>query len=213
MAQNNVVVVLEELGTRARDSEEGYRAAAEDTHDPDLQRAFRDLSDERRGFADEIERLIRQHGGTPPARSGSLAGAAHRMFMDLRTAITQDDRTAVLTEVARGEGVAEAAYDSALRAELPGDVKAVVQRQHDRVRSTRNRFRSLSGGEAMPGVSSAMGKIGGVAQTSADMATELVRGQPLLATLAVFGLGLVVGLAASGGVGSRRSSYSRVPWR
>ena len=216
MAHDTVVSVLQELGTRARDSEEGYRAAAEDTRDSELQRAFRDLSDERRGFADEIDRLIRQHGGQPTTRGGSLAGAAHRMFMDLRTAMSGSDRNAVLTEVARGEGVAEAAYDSALRAELPSEIKQIVQRQHDRVRSTRDRFRHLSGSEGGSSMGGMAGSIAGAASSmggrSAEMAGDFVRGQPLLAGLAFFGAGLVAGMMLGGGSG-RRSYYRRGSWR
>jgi uncharacterized protein (TIGR02284 family) len=61
----------------------------------------------------------------------------HRVFVDLKAAITGNSRRAVVDEVARGESYAEAVFDKALRADLPMDVQQIVRRQHNSVRESR----------------------------------------------------------------------------
>lgn len=70
------------------------------------------------------------------------AGAAHRLFIDLRSAISRRDRTAILSEIVRGESVLEEAYDTAIRAGLPPEIHNIVRRQHRLARRSRDRFRA-----------------------------------------------------------------------
>jgi uncharacterized protein (TIGR02284 family) len=72
----------------------------------------------------------------------------HRAWVDLKTAITDRDNLAVLEECERGEAAAVAAYENALREEMPGDLRALldlqyegVKRNHDRVRQLRDTAR------------------------------------------------------------------------
>src|SRR5262245_52618965 len=106
---------LQDLSASSHDSEQGYRRSAQDASDSDLKQQFEQLANERSSMAAELDRLIRQHGGEPIWKEGSLTGAAHRMWMDLRTALSNNDRQVILEEVARGESAAEEAYDNALR--------------------------------------------------------------------------------------------------
>ena len=74
-----------------------------------------------------------------------LHGAAHRGWMNTRSAIIGMDDRAILTECERGEDYAERAYASALKENLPADVRSLIARQfrvvkqnHDHVREMRN---------------------------------------------------------------------------
>lgn len=145
MSNDRVASLIEDVAKRCRDSEEGYRTAAADAHDPELRRQFEQLSRERAGMAAELDDLIRKYGGEPPAAGGSALGAAHRAFTDLRAALSRDDRNGVLAEVARGESAAEESYDVYKTEDLPQDVRDVLKRHHDRVRATRDRYRQMSG--------------------------------------------------------------------
>ena len=59
--------------------------------------------DEEQRNVEGLDQLIREQGGRTGARTGRLGGYADRLFASLRGALTGDDRTAALGEVARGE--------------------------------------------------------------------------------------------------------------
>jgi len=186
-----VISVLQDLSARAHDSELGYRRAAEDVQDADLKRQFEQLANERASMASELDRLVREHGGEPSWTEGTTLGAVHRMFTDLKSAITGGSRQSVLTEIARGESAAEEAYDQAMRQSLPMNARRVVQEQHRRVRETRNRYRAMSGmGESTR-------RTGALAQqwTSGQggAVSQYMYERPVMASVVVFAIGFVLG--------------------
>lgn len=76
-----------------------------------------------------------------------MAGALHRGWVSVKTALSTQDDKAVLEECERGEDAAVARYRKALKAALPADVRALVERQaqgaqrnHDEVRALRDGF-------------------------------------------------------------------------
>lgn len=184
-SDSNVVEVLQELATVCRDSQEGYKTAAEEAEDPELRSEFQDLARKRGQECDELDRLIRENGGEPAPRSGSLTGQAHRMFVSLRSALSSSDRAAVLNEVARGESYAEAAFDKAKRRALSGQAGETVQRLHDSVKQSRDRFRRMLEAEGGSGV------LGG--QQPLQTVTRYVSEQPVMSTFVALGLGFLIG--------------------
>jgi uncharacterized protein (TIGR02284 family) len=80
-----------------------------------------------------------------------MKAAVHRGWISLKSTASTRDSKAILEECERGEDYAKAKYGEALRQELPGAVRELVERQyqgvvanHDRVRDLRNRYRSRS---------------------------------------------------------------------
>ncbi len=78
---------------------------------------------------------------------GSVLGALHRRWVNVKTAITGKDEAAVLAECERGEDMAVVAYKDALAQDLPSDVRKLIERQyqgaianHDLVRGFRDSF-------------------------------------------------------------------------
>jgi len=189
MSNDKVASLLNDIARRCRDGEEGYRLAAEDSRDGELKQQLRQLSRERAGMADELDALIRKYGGEPPAKGGTLLGAAHRAFVDVKAALSRDDRRAVLEEVARGESVAEESYDAVKREELPQDVKDTIGRHHARVRATRDRYRQMSGL-----MSPSSGVVAAAIQAPRAMG-QLVEERPILSASMAFFLGLAAGAA------------------
>jgi uncharacterized protein (TIGR02284 family) len=66
--------------------------------------------------------------------------------------LTNQDNVAVLEECERGETLAVMAYENALREELPGELRAILdlqyegaKRNHDRVRQLRDAARHRAG--------------------------------------------------------------------
>jgi uncharacterized protein (TIGR02284 family) len=145
---DRVTSVLNDLVETSKDGEEGFRAAAEDTKNGELQTIFmRRAEDCRRGAVD-LQQLIVRLGGEPET-SGSLAGAVHRGWVNLKASVSGRPDLAILEECERGEDIAKMRYREALGKELPEDIRLVVQRQydgvvqnHDQIRDLRDRYRA-----------------------------------------------------------------------
>ena len=71
------------------------------------------------------------------------AGALHRGWVSVRSALTTYDARAVLQEAARGEDNAVARYRKALKQPLPDAVKQVVERQFQQVQRNHDEIKRL----------------------------------------------------------------------
>lgn len=147
---DDVVDVLNDLLESCRDGEYGFRTSSENADSPDLKALFMRHSTECGVAARELEAEIRRLGGEP-ASGGTVAGALHRGWVSVKTALTSQDDKAVLEECERGEDSAVAQYRKALKQPLPPAVRVVVERQaqgaqrnHDEVRDLRDRYRSAA---------------------------------------------------------------------
>ncbi len=82
--------------------------------------------------------------GCPPIKGGSIAGALHRSWLELRARSSDRDERGILEECERGEEFAEARYAQVLDDEgLPPELRGLIERQYRGVRLTRARVRSL----------------------------------------------------------------------
>lgn len=148
MADKNISV-LNDLIEVSRDGEQGFLKAAEDAKNPELKELFTSRASEISAAIRELQAQVIALGGRPE-ESGSVAGALHRGWVSLRSAVADRDDLAILEETERGEDVAKKKYADALQSdELSFEVRALVERQyqgvlrnHDLVRDLRNRYRS-----------------------------------------------------------------------
>lgn len=147
---DHVIKVLNQLIETSKDGEKGFAAAADDTKTAELQQLFRNRSRDCATGAAELQALVSQLGGKPED-SGTVSGAVHRGWTNLKAAVTSRSDLVLLEECERGEDVAKAAYAKALQDTLPENVRAVVERQyqgvlrnHDQVRDLRNRYRTTT---------------------------------------------------------------------
>ncbi|MGB8167899.1 MAG: PA2169 family four-helix-bundle protein [Chthoniobacteraceae bacterium] len=142
----SITSVLNSLIETCKDGQEGFRTAAENVKSADSKALFFELATQRQQFASELQGLV-DGLGDEPEKSGSIAGALHRGWIDLKAAVTNDDEHSILAECERGEDSAAAEYHKALEQNhLPQNVRAIVERQatavqaaHDRVRALRDR--------------------------------------------------------------------------
>lgn len=144
MDQDDVIAILNDLIETCKDGEAGFHACADGTRNPQLISFFEEAALRCAEGAAQLQDKIRELGGEP-GRSGSMLGAAHRGWMDARSAIVGMDDRAILTECERGEDYAEKAYASVLKENLPADVRSLIAKQfrvvkqnHDHVREMRN---------------------------------------------------------------------------
>jgi uncharacterized protein (TIGR02284 family) len=143
----SIASVLNSLIETCRDGQEGFRTAAENAKSNDFKSLFTELAVQRQLFVGELRRLVAALGEEAQT-TGSMGGAIHRGWMDLKAAITHGDQHAILTECERGEYAALDAYRHALvREELPDHILRAIERQflaiskaHDRIQLLRNRL-------------------------------------------------------------------------
>ena len=141
--------VLNNLIETSKDGEQGFRTSADNAKDPELKELLRKRAEDCARGAAELQSLVAGMGDEPE-KSGSVAGAVHRGWVNIKASLSIDDDLAILEEVERGEDVAKASYRKALESgELSPGARAIVQKQydgvlrnHDQVRALRDRYRN-----------------------------------------------------------------------
>jgi uncharacterized protein (TIGR02284 family) len=144
MADNdNVISVLNNLIETCKDGQNGFQTAAEGVKRSDVKSLFYQYSQQRAQFAGELQTEVRRLGGDPE-KAGSVAATLHRGWINIKSAVTGEDENAVLAECERGEDSAVSNYKDALAdANLPADVRAIVERQYAQVQEAHDRIRNL----------------------------------------------------------------------
>ncbi|HEY0048400.1 MAG TPA: PA2169 family four-helix-bundle protein [Pyrinomonadaceae bacterium] len=142
MANDSVVTTLNNLIETCKDGQEGFQQAAEGVQDSSLKSLFYEYSQQRAKFVGELQGLVRDLGGEAET-SSSIAGALHRGWINIKSAVTGRDDAAILNECERGEDIAKSAYKDALAADLPSNVTSVIQEQATQVQQAHDRIRGL----------------------------------------------------------------------
>ena len=139
----DIASVLNSLIETCKDGQEGFRSAAENVKNADMAALFRSYSSQRQQFAAELQTFVRGLG-EGMEKSGSVAGALHRGWIDLKAAVSAKDEHAILAECERGEDSAVDEYRDALQhSELPAEVHGVIARQYASVQEAHDRVRDL----------------------------------------------------------------------
>lgn len=150
MTNDNTISTLNNLIETCKDGQQGFKDAAEGVDNSQLKTVFYDYSQQRARFAGELQDAVRNLGGEPED-SASFSGSIHRGWINIKSAVTGSDETAILNECERGEDVAVKEYQKALDQDLPENIAEVVRRQygeiqeaHDRIKNLRNSARSAN---------------------------------------------------------------------
>ncbi|MFP3646411.1 PA2169 family four-helix-bundle protein [Paraburkholderia sp. SIMBA_054] len=145
----NVVSVLNDLIETSKDGEKGFLKAAEDAHDAQLKTLFLSRADDCARSIRELQDAVQGLGGKPETH-GSMSGALHRGWLDVKSAVTDRSDHEILAECEKGEDIAKKRYHDALEEDLPPDVRRVVEGQyqgvlqnHDRVRDLRDQYAAV----------------------------------------------------------------------
>jgi uncharacterized protein (TIGR02284 family) len=155
-SNDDVISTLNSLIETCKDGQYGFKEAAEGVERSDLKSLFYEFSQQRAEFAGVLQGLVRTLGGDAED-SGSVSGAVHRSWIDIKAAVTGRDEEAILNECERGEDYAKDAYRSAIEMNLPSNVKDVLTQQAQAVQAAHNRVKMLRDAEghktASPGTS------------------------------------------------------------
>lgn len=127
------------------DRYEGYQKAMEQTKDADLKSLFSKYSANSNTYASELRTLIPAPKEEPARDETRLSGKFYRAWMDVKNALSTNDRKAVLNSCEYGEDVAKKAYENVLEdreAMSPGSV-ALIQNQFDHLLDAHNTIKGL----------------------------------------------------------------------
>ena len=111
---DELIEELKHLLHIANDGKEGYKTAAEDADSAELKALFTTYSIQRSEFEMELKSCLQQLGAASDNESGGPLGALHRVWMDVKTALTSNDNHAILDACITGEKAAIEAYDKVL---------------------------------------------------------------------------------------------------
>jgi uncharacterized protein (TIGR02284 family) len=141
--QKKIISTINSLIETVKDGQKGFKQAAEAVRDSNLKSLFSEFSLQRAKFASELQGEARQLGENKPEHSSSTAGAMHRAWINLKSAITSGDDHAILAECERGEDSAVKEYQDAMEDDLSSPVRDIVARQYREVKSAHDRIRQL----------------------------------------------------------------------
>ncbi|SNC63372.1 conserved hypothetical protein [Hymenobacter gelipurpurascens] len=123
----------------------GYQEAAEGVSSPELKSKLSQLSQQRAQFASELTQHANQYGITPQDETtvegvvADAAAAVHRGWINIKSAITGQDDSAILGECETGDATALSSYETALKSrELPTEARTVIEKQHGEILSAKN---------------------------------------------------------------------------
>ena len=141
-ANEELVSTLNGLIETCKNGQEGFTQAADGVDDGNLQTLFREYAFRRSQYVGELQSLVQTLGGDPED-SGSVAGAMHRGWINIKSAVMGGDSEAVLNECERGEDVAKEAYKNALEMKLPDYIREVVENQYQGVMAAHDNIKAL----------------------------------------------------------------------
>jgi uncharacterized protein (TIGR02284 family) len=134
--------VLNRLIATTLDSADGYRDAADDARGPRFARTFASRAQERAQVAGQLQQQVRRLGRQPEDAGTVLAGA-HRLFVNLRSAVEGGD-IAVVDEVERGEEHLQAQFEQALQDDhLSSPTRSVILQAYVSVKTGHDQMRDF----------------------------------------------------------------------
>ena len=142
--QKEIISTINDLIETLKDGQKGFREASEAVKDTQLKSLFSEFSLQRAKFAGELQNEAISLGDHNPANMSSTAGAMHRAWINLKSAITSQDDHAILAECERGEDSAVNEFKKALEeTELSSPIREIVSRQYADVKRAHDRIREL----------------------------------------------------------------------
>jgi uncharacterized protein (TIGR02284 family) len=142
MDTDKVTSTLNGLIETLKDGQQGFTTAADGLQDSQTRSLFLQFSRQRAEMARELQAEVRRLGGDPE-NAGSVAGAAHRGWINIKSVVTGRDDGSIIAEAERGEDSAKKMYEEALRQPLPAQTLALVREQSTKVHDAHDRVRAL----------------------------------------------------------------------
>ena len=134
---------LNDLLEKTYDAEKGFKKAAENVDHAALKNYFNNKAQERYNFGHELKSEIKAFNQDVD-KGGSLAGQAHRAWMDVKSLFSSDDEESMLEEAIRGEKAAIDEYQDVLNeTSLPSSTKSILTSQKSTIENGLSNIKSL----------------------------------------------------------------------
>ncbi|MGR3810885.1 PA2169 family four-helix-bundle protein [Jiulongibacter sp. NS-SX5] len=116
---------LQTLAELHADRIEGYHKVASETQAADygLEKLFNHLAEFSKEAKAELDLVLASRGGEISDNDNSILSGIHKMWIDIKTALTSKDREALLSSCEFGENIIIGAYESMLENEDLIEVK------------------------------------------------------------------------------------------
>lgn len=141
MDREFIIKKLNDIIEVARDGQEGFKQAAENVHNIDLRMYFNEISLVRGKMVRDLQAQVAQLGGEPD-QQGTLAGAFHRTWIELKHLVGLDDET-IISSAETGEATAVKSYEEALKEPFPPALLKLLHEQYASIKATHERIKLL----------------------------------------------------------------------
>jgi len=145
MENSKNISALNKLIEINNDRIEGYETASKETKDTDLKMLFGELATTSQKNVSELRAEVKNLGGEP--EEGTRAtGKFFRAWMDVKAALTGNDRHAILDSCEFGEDKALETYESVLEkatSDLTAEQTQLVSQQQTTLRADHDRVKAL----------------------------------------------------------------------
>jgi uncharacterized protein (TIGR02284 family) len=141
--------LLNDLVRINHDRTEGYRKAVEELKatDIDLKTMFTNMANHSAQFSSELKEEVAKFGGEP-ASDSTQSGKIYRVWMDIRSSVSDHDRKSILDLCEFGEDAALKAYNAAIESdvEIPAEVRQMIEAQRSNIKTAHDvvkRYRDM----------------------------------------------------------------------
>lgn len=124
---------LNDLLEKNYDAEKGFKMASDNAKHAGLKSYFSNKAQERYNFGHQIKTELRNFGEEPD-KGGSVTGAAHRTWMEVKSWFSADNDESMLEEAIRGEKASVEEYHDVLQeTTLPASTKEILTTQKSKI--------------------------------------------------------------------------------
>jgi len=148
MDNSKTISALNNLIEINNDRVEGYETAAKETDSADLKSLFSDLQSTSQQILGALRSEVIKLGGEPEEGT-RVTGKFFRAWMDVKAALTGNDRHQILSSCEFGEDKAQEAYDSALEdsSDFSPELASLVREQQSKLRVDHDKVKALRDAE------------------------------------------------------------------
>jgi len=127
-----------------KDAEAGFRTAAANVNNTELESLFNKYAGQHAKLASELQRDVKR-AGEIPADSGTAGGAVHRGWMDVKSALSGGSAASMLSSCRSGEDSAIAAYADVMKDTPSGQAYSLLEKHQQQIREIYTRLTRLLG--------------------------------------------------------------------
>lgn len=145
MENEKSVNVLNALIQINNDRIEGYETAAKETEDSDLKSLFAHLQSTSQNNLNGLRTEVMRLGGAPEEGT-RVTGKFFRVWMDVKAALTGNDRKAILNSCEFGEDKALETYEDTIEdnsEKLSSEQLAMIREQQTHLRADHDKIKDL----------------------------------------------------------------------